>query len=63
MSDLFAPIGGEVIETNDALAASPELVNSDPYGDGWMIRIRIADPGQLDELLDAEAYDALIAAG
>ncbi len=63
VSDLFAPIGGEVIETNRALTASPELVNSDPYDDGWMIRIRMADQGQLGELLDAEAYDALIAAG
>jgi glycine cleavage system H protein len=63
VSDLFAPIGGEVIETNGALAASPELVNSDPYEGGWMVRLRIADPGQLGELLDADAYDALIAAG
>ena len=44
-------------------AGSPELVNSDPYGDGWMIRVRLAEPGQVDELLDAAAYDALIAAG
>ena len=63
VSDLFAPIGGEVIETNDALTGSPELVNSDPYDDGWMIRIRIADPAQLGELLDSDAYDALISAG
>ena len=63
VSDLFAPLAGEVIETNPALTASPELVNSDPYDDGWMIRIRIADVGQLTELLDAESYDALIAAG
>jgi glycine cleavage system H protein len=63
VSDLFAPVAGEVIETNGALTASPELVNSAPYDDGWMIRIRIADQGQLSELLDAEAYDALIAAG
>jgi len=45
VSDLFAPIGGEVIETNPALTASPELVNSDPYDDGWMIRLRMSDPG------------------
>jgi glycine cleavage system H protein len=63
VSDLFAPLGGEVIETNAALTGSPELVNSDPYDDGWMIRIRMTDPGQLGELLDSEAYDALIAAG
>jgi glycine cleavage system H protein len=63
VSDLFAPIAGEVRATNDALAAAPELVNSDPYGEGWMIRIAVADPAQLDELLDAAAYDALVAAG
>jgi glycine cleavage system H protein len=63
VSDLFAPIGGDVSETNGVLTSSPELVNSDPYGDGWMIRVRIADPTQLDELLDAPAYDALTAAG
>jgi glycine cleavage system H protein len=63
VSDLFAPVSGEVVEANGALAASPELVNSSPYVDGWMIRVRIADAAQLDGLLDAEAYDALIAAG
>ena len=63
VSDLFAPVGGEVTEANAALTANPELVNSDPYGDGWMIRVRVADASQLAELLDADAYDALIAAG
>ncbi len=63
VSDLFAPVGGEVIETNPALVGQPELVNGDPYGDGWMVRIRLADPTQLDALLDANAYDALVAAG
>ena len=63
VSDLFAPVSGEVTGANDALAGQPELVNSDPYAAGWMIRVRLADPGQLDELLDAAAYDALIAAG
>jgi glycine cleavage system H protein len=63
VSDLFAPVAGEVTETNDALRASPELVNSDPYGDGWMLRVRLADSAQVDELLDAAAYDALTAAG
>ncbi len=63
VSDLFAPIGGEVFETNGELTSQPELVNSDPYGDGWMIRVRVADPAQLGELLDAPAYDALTAAG
>jgi len=63
VSDLFAPIGGEVIEGNDQLAGSPELVNSDPYGGGWMVKLRLSDPGQLAALLDADAYDALIAEG
>ena len=63
VSDLFAPIGGEVVETNAALTGQPELVNTDPYEGGWMVRLRLADPAQLDELLDATAYDALIAAG
>ena len=63
VSDLFAPMAGEVIATNDALAGGPELVNSDPYGEGWMVRLRIADTGDLDDLLDPDAYDALIAAG
>ena len=63
VSDLFAPVSGEVVEANAALAASPELVNTSPYEDGWMVRVRVADPAQLDDLLDPEAYDALIAAG
>ena len=63
VSDLFAPVGGEVLEANGALSASPELVNSSPYEDGWMIRVRIADAAQLEGLLEPEAYDALIAAG
>jgi glycine cleavage system H protein len=63
VSDLFAPVGGEVVETNAALTAQPELVNGEPYEGGWMVRLRLADPAQLDELLDSAAYDALIAAG
>ncbi len=63
VSDLFAPISGAVTEGNDALAGEPELVNTDPYGAGWMVRLRVADPAELDELLDAPAYDALIAVG
>ena len=59
VSDLFAPIGGEVVETNAELASKPELVNSDPLGAGWMIRVRVADAGQLDALLDQAAYDEL----
>ncbi len=63
VSDLFAPLTGEVTTANDALTGSPELVNSDPYGEGWMVRIRLATPAEVGELLDAAAYDALIAAG
>ncbi len=61
VSDLFAPVSGEVTGTNDALSGAPEVINTDPYGDGWMLRIRLLDPGQVDGLLDAAAYDALIA--
>ena len=63
VSDLFAPLTGDVTTTNDALTGSPELVNSDPFGEGWMVRLRLTAPAELDELLDASAYDALIAAG
>jgi glycine cleavage system H protein len=63
VSDLFAPVSGEVVAINDALAGGPELVNSDPYGAGWMVRMRVADPAELDDLLDASAYDDLVAAG
>ncbi len=59
-SDIFAPIGGWIVEINPDLADSPELVNSDPYVDAWMIRIRVEDTEQVDELLDAEAYETLI---
>ena len=61
VSDLFAPVSGEVVAGNDALAGSPELVNSDPYGEGWMVRLRVANAGELDGLLDAPAYEALTA--
>jgi len=63
VSDLFAPVSGEVTATNQDLGGNPELVNGEPYGGGWMVRVRLADAGQLDGLLDPDAYDALIAAG
>jgi glycine cleavage system H protein len=63
VSDLFAPVSGEVTEANPDLGRNPELVNSDPYGAGWMLKVAIGDAAQVDGLLDAEAYDALIAAG
>jgi len=63
VSDLFAPIGGEVVGNNDALATSPELVNSDPYGEGWMLRVRPADAAEISALLDAAAYEQVVAEG
>jgi glycine cleavage system H protein len=59
VSELFAPVDGEVVAVNDAVADSPELINSDPYGEGWLIEIRLDDPSGLEALLEAEAYDAL----
>jgi glycine cleavage system H protein len=63
VSDLFAPLTGTVTSINGALAANPELVNSDPYGDGWMIKIAVSDTSEVDDLLDGPAYDDLVAAG
>jgi glycine cleavage system H protein len=63
VSDLFAPISGPVTEANPALASEPELVNAEPYGAGWMLRVSVADAAELEELLDAAAYDAMIAEG
>ena len=62
VSDLFMPVSGEVLEVNPALEAQPELVNSDPYGEGWMIKVAVPDAAELDNLLDAAAYAALIGA-
>jgi len=61
VSDLFAPVAGEVIAINDALAGAPELVNSDPYGEGWMLRVRLADAAAVEALLDPSAYEQLVA--
>ena len=63
VSDLFAPLSGTVTDRNEELTGTPELVNSDPYGAGWMVRLRVTDEAQLGELLDSTAYDALTAAG
>tara|TARA_B100000795_G_C22806611_1_gene445351 strand:- start:6331 stop:6711 length:381 start_codon:yes stop_codon:yes gene_type:complete len=60
VSDLFMPLSGEVIEFNEELEDEPELVNTDPYGKGWMIKIDISDSSQIENLLDAEAYQDLI---
>lgn len=61
VSDLFAPVSGEVVEINGDLSGSPELVNSDPFGGGWMIRVRVAEAAQVAGLLDAAAYERLTA--
>lgn len=59
-SDIYAPISGEIVEVNEELQTSPELVNSEPYGDGWILKIRASDESELDALLDADAYRALL---
>ncbi len=63
VSDLFAPVAGEVVEGNPGLATAPEVVNTDPYGAGWMLRVRLSDPAQVGQLLDPAAYEALTAEG
>lgn len=60
VSDLFSPVAGKVLEVNPALENSPELVNNDPYGEGWLIKLQVANPADLDNLLDVEAYKAII---
>jgi glycine cleavage system H protein len=62
VSDLFLPMTGKIIELNDALDQEPELVNSDPYGSGWMIKVEVSDSAEYDQLLDADAYRALVSA-
>lgn len=60
VSDLFLPIAGEIIEFNTALNNSPELINSDPYGDGWVVKIKAADAGDLNQLMDVDTYKSFI---
>ncbi|MEY3236883.1 MAG: hypothetical protein RI883_984 [Bacteroidota bacterium] len=60
VSDLFMPVSGEVLEFNSNLEANPELVNSDPYGEGWMVKVKLTNPSEVAELLDAAGYSALI---
>jgi len=62
VSELFAPVSGEVTEANDGLADSPESVNDDPYGDGWLVKVRLSDPAELDKLLSSDDYEAFIEA-
>ena len=63
VSDLFSPVSGRVVERNEQLEESPELVNQDPYGEGWMLVIEMADPSDLDDLMDADAYRRLVEEG
>lgn len=60
ISDLFIPVSGEMIELNEQLEGNPELVNSDPYGEGWIIKVRLTEPKELDNLLDAAAYKKVV---
>lgn len=62
VSDLYLPVSGEILELNPNLDSAPEAVNSDPYGDGWMIKIRVGDPAEIDQLLSADEYKQLIGA-
>ncbi|AZQ64237.1 glycine cleavage system protein GcvH [Flammeovirga pectinis] len=61
VSDLFMPVNGEVVEMNEAIDSAPELVNSDPYGEGWMIKIKVADLSEVEALMDSEAYQKEVA--
>lgn len=60
VSDMFMPVGGEILEVNPALEESPEVVNKDPYGKGWMVKIKITDPSEVNSLFSAEKYKALL---
>jgi glycine cleavage system H protein len=63
VSDVFAPLSGEIIEVNEALADNPETINTDPYGDGWMIKIRMSDPSEVDQLMNVDKYKELLEGG
>ncbi len=60
VSDVFAPLSGEITAVNDKLGDSPELINSDPYGDGWLVKVKLSDTGELESLMDADAYQKLL---
>ncbi len=61
VSDVYAPVSGTVLEVNDDLPENPEIINEDPYGDGWMIKLDLSDPDELDDLMTAEEYEAYVA--
>ena len=60
VSDVFAPLSGEITEVNSALSDAPEAINSDPYGEGWLVKAKLSDPSEADELMDAEAYEKML---
>ena len=60
VSDVIAPVSGEITEVNEALSADPEKINADPYGDGWLVKVRLTDPSELDALMDSAAYEATL---
>jgi glycine cleavage system H protein len=62
VSDIYAPVSGTVVEVNQELPESPEMINEDPYGDGWLVKVKVSDPAELDDLLDHDEYEELIAA-
>jgi glycine cleavage system H protein len=61
VSDVFAPLSGEIVEVNAALSDGPERINDDPYGDGWLVKVKLSDPSEVDQLLDVAAYRDLLA--
>ena len=61
VSDIYAPVSGTVLEVNEDLAESPEVVNEDPYGDGWLIRVKVSDPAEFDDLMDSDEYEQMVA--
>jgi glycine cleavage system H protein len=63
VSDVFAPLSGEIVEVNEALADNPEKVNQDPYGEGWMVKVRLTDPAEVEQLMDVNAYRELLGSG
>ena len=60
VSDVFAPLSGEIVAVNEALSDTPEKINDEPYGDGWLVRVRLSDPSEVDSLLDVAAYQELV---
>jgi glycine cleavage system H protein len=62
VSDIYAPLSGEVTAVNDAISESPEKINEDPYGDGWLVKVKLSDPSEADQLMDAAAYKKLLEA-